>query len=107
MNRVSNDENKIVVKVADSHLQKTKFGYALILDQNHVTFLKDWQVNQNYFGNEVLLNRDYWNPKEWGEFEDFGENPENLEWITWLEIAKEQNGTDDDGIKINPVKWEK
>lgn len=65
MDRVSEDENKIVVKVADTHLLKTKFGYALILNANNVVFIKDWQVSQNYFGNEVLLTREYFIPKQW------------------------------------------
>ena len=38
--RISEDESRIVVKVADEHIVKTKFGWALILDQKHVVFLK-------------------------------------------------------------------
>ena len=71
MNRVSEDENKIVVKVADDHLIKTQYGYALILDYSHVVFLKDWQVSCNYFGNEVLLQREFFNVKEWGKHDEF------------------------------------
>ena len=66
MDRVSADESKIVVKVASTQIIETKFGYALILDYNHVVFLKSWQVSDNYFGIEVLLNKEYWNVKEWG-----------------------------------------
>ena len=55
MNRVSKDENKVVVKVADCHLISTRFGYALILDESHVVFLKSWQVSSNYYGNEVSI----------------------------------------------------
>lgn len=90
MDRVSADESKIVVKVGDGHILKTKFGYALILDYNHVVFLKDWQVSDNYFGVEVLLQKEYFIVKEWGTFEDFGEDPENLDFNTWLEAAKAQ-----------------
>lgn len=109
MDRVSADESKIVVKVSDSHLQPTKYGYALILDATHVVWLKDWQVSRNFFGNEVLLNKEYFNVKEWGDFSDeFGEEPQNLEWETWLETAKEQdNLKDDEGNNINKVNWEK
>ena len=109
MNRVSADESKIVVKVADSHLLPTKFGYALILDCNHVVFLKDWQVSRNYFGNEVLLNKEFFQVKEWGDFSDeFDEEPQNLHFEHWLEVAiAQENYTDEDGEKLNSVAWEK
>lgn len=90
-NRVSADGKKIIVKVADAHLRKSKFGYILILDRNHVVFLKEWQVSKNYFGNEVLLNKDYWIVKEFGDFSDeFFEEKQNLEFEEWLNTAKLQ-----------------
>lgn len=108
MKRVSDDENKIVVKVADSHLLKTKYGYALILDRTRVVFLKDWQVSDSYFGNEIILQREYFNVKEWGEHDEFFENDEFLSFDAWLKVAKEQeNLVDEDGIKLNPVRWKK
>ena len=107
MNRVSDDEQKIVVKVSEEHLLETKYGYALILDYNHVVFLKNWQVDHNYFGNEVLLAKEYFVVKEWGEFENFGEEPQNLDWNTWVKAAKDQSAVDEDGDRINPVKWER
>lgn len=99
MKRVSDDNNKIVVRVGESHLQPTKYGYALVLDRKHVVFLKPWQVDENYFANEVMLNREYFNVKEWGDWEDFSEEPQNLEFESWLKVAKEQQeaGTE--------VKW--
>lgn len=107
MDRVSADESKIVVKVGDSHIISTRFGYALILDVNHVVFLKDWQVSQNYYGSEVLLQKSFFNVKEWGDFEDFDEEPQNLSFERWLGIAKlQENYVDEDGWKLNPVKWE-
>ena len=39
MNRITADETKVVVKVADAHLVETRYGYALILDYRHVQFL--------------------------------------------------------------------
>lgn len=106
MNRVSDDETKIVVKVADNHLIKTKYGYALILDHSHVVFLKDWQVDQNWFGNEVLLNKEFWNVKEWGNHDEFDNDEENLNFDRWLEVAKEQeNYKNENGLKNNSVKW--
>lgn len=107
MDRVSEDETKIVVKVGSSHLIETKYGYALILDHSHVVFLKSWQVSENYYGNEVLLTKKFFNVKEWGEHEDFEEEPKNLKFEEWLETAKEQNEKDEDGIRSNPVRWEK
>ncbi|MCR5144785.1 MAG: hypothetical protein K6B67_05695 [Lachnospiraceae bacterium] len=109
MDRVSQDESKIVVKVADSHLLPTKFGYALILDCNHVIFIKNWQVSHNFFGNEVLLTKEHFVVKEWGDFSnEFGEEPQNLKWETWVDTAKEQdNLKDDEGNYINKVSWEK
>ena len=111
MERVSEDETKIVVKVADSHLFKSKYGYGLILNANHVVWLKDWQVSQNYYGNEILLSKKYFIVKEYGDFAEFGYERENETFEEWLEVAKEQNAikTDEDGFKtrINPVKWEK
>lgn len=107
MNRVNEEETKIVVKVSDSHLLKTKYGFALILDCNHVVFIKDWQVDQNYYGNEVLLTKEYFNVKEWGDFSDeFDSIEENLCWETWLNTAKEQDAfVDEDGVQLNRVNW--
>lgn len=105
MDRVSEDEKKIVVKVGDNHLLSTLYGYALILDNTHVVFLKKWQVSKNDFGNEVLLNKEFWKVTEWGLHEDFDTNEKNYDFNTWLEIAKEQAAfVDDEGIR-NLVKW--
>ncbi len=99
-NRISENLNKIIVKVGDNHLIQTKFGYALILDYTHVVFLTDWQVSRNYYGNEVLLNEDFFNVKEWGTHENFSENNENLSYQTWVEAAKAQETAE------NIVRWE-
>lgn len=99
MDRVNEEEDKIVVNVGENHLLPTKYGYALILDVNHVVFLKTWQVSSNYFRNEVLLCEEYFNVREWGNFEDFDENEENLTWDAWLAAAKEQ---EKEGTR---VKW--
>lgn len=101
MKRVNADESKIVVKVDESMLQPTRYGYALILDDKHVVFIKDWQVNINYFGCEVLLTKEYFNVKEWGTWESFGDEPQNLEWAEWLRVAKLQQDAE------TVVKWEK
>lgn len=107
MKRVSDDETKIVVKTVTDQIVKTRYGYALILDDKHVVFLKDWQVSDNYYGVEVLLTKEYFIPKEWGNFDEYEDNAENLEWSTWLSAAKDQSTVDEDGFKLNPVNWEK
>lgn len=99
MNRVSENEEKIVVNVADSHLFPTRYGWGLVLDHKHALFLKDWQVNRNFFGNEVLLDKPYFNPREFGTFEGFGENPEALTWEYWVNVALAQEG--------HEVRWKK
>ena len=102
MNRVSDDENKIVIKVDGAHLKKTRFGYAFILDYSNVVFLKEWQVEENYYGFEVLLNREYFNIKKWGTHEDFAEADEKeLTFEKYLSLAKTQ---EDDN---NQVQWRK
>ena len=101
MSRVSEDENKIIVKVDDSHIVKTRYGYALILNAEYVLFLKEWQVDQNYYGNEVLLNKEFFIPKKWGNFSlDFEFEEDNLDWNEWLNTAIAQNNEED-----NEVRW--
>lgn len=101
MSRVSEDENKIIVKVDDSHIVKTRYGYALILNAEYVLFLKEWQVDQNYYGNEVLLNKEFFIPKKWGDFSlDFEFEEDNLDWNEWLNTAIAQNNEED-----NEVRW--
>lgn len=99
--RVSDDEQKVIVKISENHIVPTRYGFALILDYSHVVFLKNWQVSQNYYGTEVLLNKEFFNVKEWGEWDDFGEIPENLEWAEWVNTAKEQQEAG------NTVSWKK
>lgn len=108
MKRVSDNKNKIVVKVADNNIIKTAYGYALIIDDKHVVFLKNWQVSQNWFGTEVLLDRNYWNIKEWGNFPEFIGNEESYDFDKWLKTAEEQDAlVDENDYPINQVKWEK
>lgn len=101
MRRFNESEDKIVVKVEDNHLIETKYGYALILDNTHVVFIKSWQVNQNWFGNEVYLTKEYFNVKEWGEHEEFGIGDQELTWNYWLNVAKIQQENE------NIVRWKK
>ena len=97
MKRISDDETKVVIKVDDVHLLETRYGYAFILDKKHVVFLKEWQVNRNFYGNEVLLDKDYFQVKEWGDFENFLEDEKALDYSEYVGIAKEQIN--------NQVQW--
>ena len=91
--RVSEDESKIVVKVENNHLVETKFGYALILDKQTVVFLKKWQVDINFFGTEIIIDRNFFKPTKWGEHNNFENNEENHNFKKWLEVAKKQKET--------------
>lgn len=100
MNRVSDTGDKIVVKVAKGQIFETRYGYGLILDKNHVVWLKDFQVYTSSYGTEVILNKNYFNVKQWGDFSDqFAKNEENYKFETWVNAAKEQEKAG------NIVKW--
>ena len=102
MNRVNDDETKIVVKVADCHLFETMYGYGLIIDEKHVVWLKSWAVSSNWYGNEVMLDKAYFNVKEAKKsFDDFDEEPESMDFAHWVEVAKVQQEAG------NEVKWAK
>lgn len=106
MNRVSEDKNKIVVKVAENNIFKTKYGYALIINRTKVVFVKDWQVSDNWFGIEVMLFRDYFNVKEFGEHQEFGNDETYASFDEWVKVAiAQENHLDADGDKDNRVKW--
>lgn len=106
MHRVSEDESKIVVKVADCHLFPTQYGYGLILDRNHVAWLKDWAVSANWYGCEIMLDKNYFKVVDAKKpFDDFGDGSEGgyhmTDWNWWLETAKEQEEAG------NHVMWAK
>jgi hypothetical protein len=107
MNRVSDDETKIVVRIDAGHLLQTKYGYALILDDKHVVFIKEWAVSDSYYGTEVLLSKDYFTVKEWGDFPDYAENDQNLSWEHWLETAKLQAEYGTEYEQDRRVRWKK
>lgn len=103
MDRVDKNETKAVIKVADDNLIATKYGYAMIIDETHVVFVKDWQVSRNYYGNEVLLNKDYYKVKEWGNHADRGFIGTDTTYNSFngiVKLAKEQQAAG------NKVKWE-
>lgn len=105
MDRVAFDESKIVLRVPDERLIKTKYGYAFILNYHYAVFLKEWQVNKNNFGIEVVLNKDYFLPKTFGCHPQFSGCFDNLKWENWVSLAKEQSEEDKDGLCKLPVYW--
>ena len=98
MNRTNDSNSRLVIKVASSNIKKTKYGYLLILNKTHVVFLKDWQVSDNYFGVEVLLDKKHFNVKEFGNWEDFEDDDTYLIFDNWVKVATEQ--------VENNVRWE-
>lgn len=115
MQRVSDDEEKIVVKVADSRLQKIEYGYKFILDYKRDIYLQlcDNVVSCNFYGNEVLLARSFFKiiySSKPHEIETYYES--ELTFDHWLEVAKEQSNTvyvegSCVQIPVNPVFWKK
>lgn len=105
MDRVSADGNDVVVRVnGDTHIQDTKYGKALLLDQHHAVFLRDKDVAEGYYGTEVHLNRQYFKVKEWGDWGKrglYGTNTDNHSFDNWASIAKEQAAAG------NEVRWKK
>lgn len=100
MDRISKDGDKVVVRVANSHIVDTKYGYGLVLNKDNVVYLKDWQVSKTNYGNEVLLNKKYFTPKKSSRtFSDFDGSTELLDFSSWQKAAKAQQkeGTN--------VKW--
>lgn len=93
-NRINNDETKAIIRIADVHIFKTQYGYGLIIDANHIVWLKEWQVSDNWFGIEILLDKNYFNVKESKkEFSDFFVDDENSmnSWEKVLDVARAQN----------------
>lgn len=103
MDRVSNDKSKVVVSVTDNMLKGTKYGKALILDKTHVVFLKDWQVEKNNrtgIRNEVILDKKYFNVKQWGQHDSFFDNQKQwYNFDSWVGLANKQKDT--------KVTWQK
>ena len=106
MNRVNEDKTKVVVKVDPRMLYKTKFGYAMHLNEKYVIYLKEWQVDMNPDGCEILLNKDYFKPVEYGFSRGYQGYDHLLNWDTWVRIATKQDAALDlEGNKANEVKW--
>lgn len=101
---ISADGNKIALRVGQAHLCPTKFGYALILDQHHVVFIKDWQVGTTWFLEGecpvVVLDKAYWKVREFGDWSEFfGDEPKMHDFAEWAKVAQEQASVDDDELR--------
>lgn len=64
-NRVSDEEDKVVVNISRSSIFQTKYGYGLIVGQTKVVWVKSWQVlEENWYTpsgtKDVVLTKDYY-----------------------------------------------
>lgn len=99
LDRVSDDKSKIIVRFAKEQVFKTQYGYGFIVGEKHVVWLKDWQVDFNYFadqwdGCEILLNKEFYSPKVSNKpFEDiFVDNDKGYYgWEELVATAEEQD----------------
>lgn len=91
MDRTSSDESQCIVTVSENRLRRSKFDtYMLILDQTHVLFLKKWAVCFTSDGTHIFLDSNFWNVKEFGNFEKYGFDEEILNFGTWYCMALNQ-----------------
>ena len=106
MNRVSADKSKIVVRFGTAHIFRTEYGFGFIVGQNHIVWLKNWQVDFNWYADafdacEIVLDKQFYNPKEANKpFDEISVDNE-LGYYTWdelVEIAEEQDKAQD-GVK--------
>ncbi len=95
-NQVAIDEQKVLIKVANSNLLgfvskfNHRIAYIYKLDLTHCVYLKDFQVFEGYYGTYILLNKKYWNVKTVSKpFEDMV-NKVDTSWQTQVVIAKKQ-----------------
>jgi hypothetical protein len=94
-NRVSENEERVVVRFADSHIFRTRYGFGVRLDRTHVVFVKDWAVSFAEFNGsfEVVLSKQYFSVKEFGEDDEFASDPSACTWDAMVAAAKEQAET--------------
>lgn len=108
MDRVNADETKLIIRVVPEQIFKTQYGYGVHLNANFVLFLKEWQVDINMYGCEIMLTKEYFKPKEFGFSKRFSDSKWDslLKWETWVKIAKLQDSKiDENGLKLQPVRW--
>lgn len=90
---VSDDNNNAVIKISGKHIIETKYGYAVIMSNTEVVFIKHWQVwGVNYKSNAYIINfnRDFFNIKTWGNHDDFSSERTFNSFEDVIALAKEQ-----------------
>lgn len=97
VDRINKSGDKIIVTVPNDRVFQTKYGYGLVLNADHVLWLKNWQVGQaKYFNGSgydvqtnVLLQKQYFNPQKSNyERSDYSYEAKNLTWKEWESVAK-------------------
>ena len=95
---VNGDESKILLVVSPEKLRETKYGYGLIIDAEHVVFIKSWQVLGTCYERMnsylIVLDRNYFSVKEFqfaDQGDEFGES-ETTTFDDFKEVAKMQAG---------------
>lgn len=104
--RVLDDDNMIIVT---NNVKTIKGNYVLLVDNNKVVYLKNWQVKEveNYFdgvyGYAVKLNRNYFKPYTFSfEFDGYSfEKEETFDDL--MNVAKEQQ-EENMAIKLSKVE---
>lgn len=99
MNRVSEDGDKIVVRVDESHIKATRYGNVqLQLDKQHAVYLKQWQVESHTEpykganGFEVVLDKKFFTPKETKYADNnFLSDKSRLSFSHWRKVAEKQD----------------
>lgn len=94
IDRVNAAKDKVVVNAADDQIFQTKYGYGLILNDENVLWLKNWQVdngNGRKSGTNVLLQKNYFRPQK-SSFKrpDYTSSDDNLDWNEWVRTAQAQ-----------------
>lgn len=92
--RFSEDLGKVAVSAPKNRFVKSKYGYIFILNSTSVLFLKEWQgrgfdsISADKC--DLVLTREYFIPRTYGNWKAFDDDPCLLRWGTWLRIAKRQ-----------------
>ena len=98
--QVNNDGSKILVKIApDNYFTYTAksghINYVIKLDRNHVAFIKWWQMFEGWYGDYMLIDKNYWRPVESNKPNEDMVEKADLSYDHLLEIAKEQKAKTD------------
>lgn len=100
VDRINSAKDKIIVTVPSERVFQTKYGYGLILNADHVLWLKSWQVGRGKLWNgsryevhtNVLLQKNYFNPSKANyERTDYPYERVSLTWQEWEGYARAQS----------------